>query len=296
MNTDIAKLARALRKKISNIYFKRLVEIELKQVRKHLATPKISHQTGHWAVTMVRNEAHTLPLIVEHFRQQGIARVLVVNHLSTDDTVLALEKFGDFVQIAQYSHPAYEQRAVMTLAARFAAECGAHWIIPFDADEIWWPTSGTTLAELLASSTTDKIPAPHYDFLPPGNPSEEFRPDQFHLRRIRPNPMPKTAFRAHPKAIVSMGNHWVQRPGSSGNGLVIAHYPYRTREQLRKKVREGAAAINELGNNKGLGTHWQQWNAMSDEDFEVFWYQLQANDDMVNDPELRSLRTGREPS
>ena len=291
MNTGTLKLIKNIRKKISNIYFKRLVETELKKVKIHFISPNISHKTGNWAVTMVRNESSTLPLIIEHFRQQGMARILVVNHLSTDDTVRSLEKFGDFVQVAQYTHPAYEQRAVMTLAARFAAECGAHWIIPFDADEIWWPTHGRTIGELLDSSTADKIPAPHYDFLPPSNSPEKFSPSHFRLRRLQPNPMPKTAFRAHPKAIVSMGNHWVQRPGNSGNGLVVAHYPYRTQEQLRKKVKEGASAINELGNSKGLGTHWQRWNAMSDEDFELFWHELQSSDDIVDDPELRSLRT-----
>lgn len=285
-----------LKKILSKLRFKWLINRELKRVSENFAFPIKDHKKGIWAVTMVRNESVTLPVIVKHFRQQGISRVLVVNHLSTDDTLESLAPFGDFVQVAQYDHAAYEQRAVMTLASRFANECGASWIIPFDADEIWWPTRGRTLAELLESSTTDKIPAPHYDFLPPSNPLENFSPENFRLRRFKPNPMPKTAFRAHPKAIVSMGNHWVQRPGSSGDGLVIAHYPYRSREQLRKKVKEGASAINVLGNTKGLGTHWQQWNAMNDKDFEIFWNDLQSSDDIVNDPELCSLRTGKEPS
>ena len=285
-----------IRKTLSRIHFEWHVKLELMKVSRSLSLPQKNHKNGIWAVTMVRNESVTLPVIIEHFHRQGISRVLVVNHLSTDETIESISSFGDFVQIAQYQHPAYEQRAVMTLASRFATECGANWIIPFDADEIWWPTRGQTLAELLESSTADKIPAPHYDFLPPGNPPESFSPENFHLRRIRANPMPKTAFRAHPKAIVSMGNHWAQRPGSSGDGLVIAHYPYRTREQLRKKVKEGASAINVLGNSKGLGTHWQQWNAMSDEDFESFWHNLQSSDDIVDDPELRSLRTGKEQS
>ena len=285
-----------IKKILSRIHFEWRIKNELRRVSKNLSLPQKSHRNGIWAVTMVRNESATLPVIIEHFQQQGISRVLVVNHLSTDETIESISHFGDFIQIAQYQHPAYEQRAVMTLASRFATECGASWIIPFDADEIWWPSHGKTLAELLESSPADKIPAPHYDFLPPSSPRGKFSPEDFHLRRLRPNPMPKTAFRAHPQAIVSMGNHWAQRPGSNGDGLVIAHYPYRTREQLRKKVREGASAINALGSNKGLGAHWQQWNAMSDEDFEVFWHDLQSSDDIVDDPELRSLRTGKEPS
>lgn len=285
-----------IRKNLSKFYFKLLVGIELKRVSKNLLLPPKSNKKGTWAVTMVRNETVTLPIIVEHFQQQGISRVLVVNHLSTDETVESLSRFGDFVQIAQYEHPAYEQRAVMTLASRFATECGASWIIPFDADEIWWPTRGRTLAELLESSAADKIPAPHYDFLPPSNPVENFSPATFRLHRLRPNPMPKTAFRAHPEAIVLMGNHWVQRPGSNGDGLVIAHYPYRTQEQLRKKVREGALAINALDNKNGLGTHWQKWNAMNDKEFEIFWNYLQSSNDVVDDPELSSLRTFKELS
>lgn len=285
-----------IKKTLSRIHFTLIVSLELRKVSKNLTLPKKDKIEGVWAVTMVRNESSTLPLIVEHFRQQGISRVLVVNHLSTDDTVHSLEKFGDFVQIAQYDHPAYEQRAVMTLAARFAAECGASWVIPFDADEIWLPIRGRTIAELLAASSADKIPAPHYDFLPPSDQPENFSPATFHLRRLQPNPMPKTSFRAHKKAIVLMGNHWVQRPGSSGDGLVVAHYPYRSREQLRKKVNAGALAINALGNTKGLGTHWQKWDAMDDEEFEIFWKELQSSSDIVDDPELRSLRTDKELS
>ena len=282
-----------IKKFISKLRFNWLIDRELTRVLKYLSFPQKNHVNGTWAVTMVRNESATLPAIVEHFRKQGISRVLVVNHLSTDDTDKSLAPFGDFVQIAKYNHAAYEQRAVMTLASRFATECGANWIIPFDADEVWWPTRGGTIAELLESSTTDKIPAPHYDFLPPSNPLPLFSPETFQLRRIQPNPMPKTAFRAHPKAIVLMGNHWVQRPGSNGDGLVIAHYPYRTKEQLRKKVKEGAMAIDALGKSKGLGTHWQQWSAMSDEIFDNFWNSIQSSDDVVEDPELRSLRSSK---
>ena len=282
-----------IKKFISKIRFNWLVDKELKRVSENLYFPKKNNANGTWAVTMVRNESTTLPAIVEHFRQQGISRVLVVNHRSTDDTVESLAPFGDFVQVAQYDHAAYEQRAVMTLASRFATECGANWIIPFDADEIWWPTRGATIAELLESSTADKIPAPHYDFLPPSNLIANFSPDTFNLRRLQPNPMPKTAFRAHPKAIILMGNHWVQRPGSNGDGLAVAHYPYRTKDQLRKKVKEGALAIDALGNSKGLGTHWQQWSSMSDEDFEIFWNSIKSSSDVVEDTELRSLRADK---
>lgn len=282
-----------IKKIISKIHFYLHVNRELKRVNKYFSPPAKIYKNGIWAVTMIRNESSTIPAIVEHFLQQGISRVLVVNHLSTDDTIESLAPFGDFVQIAQYTHEAYEQRAVMTLASRFATECGASWIIPFDADEIWWPTRGDTIAELLESSTADKIPAPHYDFLPPSNPPAFFTPETFQLRRLQPNPMPKTAFRAHPKAIVLMGNHWVQRSGSNGNGLVIAHYPYRTKEQLRKKAKAGALAIDALGNPKGLGTHWQQWSSMSDEDFNLFWNSIQSSDDVVEDPELLSFRSSK---
>lgn len=274
------------------MFFKAKIFIELNRIYSYLHLPKKKSISGIWAITMVRNESSTLPVIVEHFRKQGISRILVVNHLSTDDTVESLNKFGDFTQIAQYDHPAYEQRAVMTLAARYAADCGASWVIPFDADELWWPTRGKTIAELLDTCKDDKIQAPHYDFLPPDKKLENFSPESFYLHRHEPNPMPKTAFRAHAKAIVSMGNHWVNRPGTNGDGLVIAHYPYRSKDQLQKKVREGSVAINALGNSKGLGSHWQQWNEMNSEEFDKFWNSLRSSSDVMHDPELRSLRTG----
>ncbi len=280
-----------MKKYLSKALFKSKVFFELNRIKSYIHFPEKKPISGIWAITMVRNESGTLPVIIEHFLKQGISRILVVNHLSTDETVESMSYFGDFTQIAQYNHPSYEQRAVMTLAARYAAECGASWIIPFDADELWWPTSEKTIAGLLNACKDDKIPAPHYDFLPPDELLEKFSPESFFLHRNEPNPMPKTAFRAHPKAIVSMGNHWVHRPGTSGVGLVIAHYPYRSKNQLLKKAREGSVAINALQNSKELGSHWQQWSKMNDEEFDKFWKSLQSSSDVVQDPELRSLRT-----
>jgi glycosyltransferase involved in cell wall biosynthesis len=279
-----------MRKFLSKLNFRIKIELELKKISKWIKFPQVSMTPGVWAVTMVRNEETTLPLIIEHFKNQGISKVLVVNHLSTDDTLARIKHFGSFVQVAEYTNAAYEQRAVMTLASRFAAKSGASWIIPFDADEIWWPNKDVTIAKLLDNTNCDRIPAPHYDFLPPENSSNNFTPQDFTLRRTSPNPMPKTAFRAHPKAIVLMGNHWVHRPGTSGDGLVIAHYPYRSKEQFHNKVKVGAAAINALTESKGLGTHWQQWNKMNKDEFDSFWNSLKQSKDIINDPELRQLR------
>ena len=262
----------------------------MKRVSKSIQFPHMAWTPGIWAVTMVRNESATLPVIIEHFKRHGISRVLVVNHLSTDSTVELMKTYGDFVKTAQYTNPAYEQRAVMTLASRLAAKHGASWIIPFDADEIWWPTHHATIAESLENSNADKIPAPHYDFLPPEAQNNIFEPKDFTLRKQDPNPMPKTAFRAHEKAIVLMGNHWVHRPGTSGNGLAIAHYPYRSKQQLLQKVKTGNTAINALPQPNGLGTHWQQWGKMRKEDFDLFWDSLKNSENITYDPELKNIK------
>ena len=59
----------------------------------------------------------------------------------------------------------------------------------------------------------------------------------------RADPMRKVAFRPHPLAILDTGNHWVSRPGDVCAGVSLLHPPWRSREQLVGKLRQGAAAI-----------------------------------------------------
>src|SRR5688572_11654372 len=75
-----------------------------------------------WAVTMVRNEADILPLVLDHFEAQGVDRILVSDNGSTDGTLEMLEDRSaqGRVVLARDLEPAYYQAAKMTRLAHAA--------------------------------------------------------------------------------------------------------------------------------------------------------------------------------
>jgi len=97
-----------------------------------------------WAVTMVRNELDVLPLVLDHLEAQGVDQVLVADNGSTDGTLEMLQARASQgrLLLARDSEAAYYQAAKMTLLARAAWRAGADWVVPFDADELWFAAHG----------------------------------------------------------------------------------------------------------------------------------------------------------
>jgi hypothetical protein len=145
---------------------------------------------------------------------------------------------------------------------------GADWVIHTDADEFWWPVTGSNLKESLAA-VPDRfgiVLAPRTEFLPrpdgPGSFAERLVIREASFRRP-----PKTAYRAHP-LIKMWTTHpidvWVNRDSSPRAHLVgkpvlrtqpthveeqeldlvlspefpigVLHFPLRSFEQYRSKV------------------------------------------------------------
>ncbi|WP_310529237.1 glycosyltransferase family 2 protein, partial [Nocardioides sp.] len=178
----------------------------IRLVRRGLDLPTPQRSAGVWAVAMVRNESDIIATTVRHLLDQDVARVLVVDNGSTDDTLEVLRAVKDHRLVVGHDRePGYYQAAKMSELAQWAGRHGADWVVPFDADELW-SARGTTLGRHLASCPAVVARADvHNAFC-----SQE--PDDWRVER-RPDPMRKVAFRPHPLAILDTGNHWVSRPG-----------------------------------------------------------------------------------
>ena len=78
----------------------------------------------------------------------------------------------------------------------------------------------------------------------------------------------------------------VPGPPLTRHRLSVRHYPYRSVEQLIRKVRNGAAAYAATeGLAADMGGHWRQWGEFSDEQLrEVFvtWYWRRRPDRAVS--------------
>ncbi len=218
-----------------------------------------------WAVTMVRNEADIIERTIRHFVAQGVEAILVSDNGSTDETPEILERLArEFpVFVARDEEPAYYQAVKMTLLADWARQQGAGWIIPFDADELWFAPDGT-LAEWLAAQPHDVVVARIHNLFPGRRPGEW-------ALDVTPHLYPKVAFRALEGARLSTGNHEVLRRGSRGSGLRIAHIPWRSYPQFAGKLRHGALALALTDLGQEIGEHWRAAGTLAEERLQELW-------------------------
>lgn len=229
------------------------------------------HDSGEriWAVTMIRDEVDIIAFTISHLINQGVDRVLVADNNSVDgslDVVLDLAKQLP-VTVVTDREIGYYQAWKMTRLARFAACSGAQWIIPFDADELW-VAPGSTLKEFLATTDLDVVKAQMMDYVPQDSddPTERNPYRRIQHRVSEPRAVSKVLFRAHRLVRVAVGNHTVRHPGRFGGGLEVRHFPYRTDEQLVRKMRQGATALASTHHPDGIGAEWRQGAAMSPAD------------------------------
>lgn len=197
----------------------------------------------------VRDEADVIEANIRYHLDAGVDFIIATDHRSTDGTTEILRRYerDGRLQLIRRHDEAFRQTEWVNEMARLAATSyGADWVINADADEFWWPHSGT-LREVFAA-----VPARygavrgiwrHFVLRP-----EE--PVPFHERMIvRRAPAldpvdpycanAKVAHRADPNVRVGRGNHdafgerlallreWVP--------LEIFHFPIRSQMQLKTK-------------------------------------------------------------
>jgi hypothetical protein len=222
------------------------------------------------AVSMVRDEADIVGTTVAHMLTQ-VDAVIVADNLSSDRTRWILDELAagsdGRLTVRFDADPAYTQSAKMTNLAHEAARIyGADWIVPFDADEVWYSPHGT-LTEILEAVPPlwHVVPAVLWDHVATGvDPDHPDPVVRLGYHRREPGPMPKVAARYHPDLVIEQGNHGahytIQPARYLGAELVIRHFPYRSVEQFVRKVRNGAAAYRAAGDSQPMdaGAHWRQ--------------------------------------
>jgi hypothetical protein len=185
-----------------------------------------------------------------------------------------------------YDQPRFVDRMIRRARDYYAAD----FCINSDADEFWYPASGSLRGELSHTRTSKiccsafyMLPAPAQDFW---NATDRCMkradPDKFAITEyynLFVKPIPKTIHRAQGYKMIEMGNHGVEMdddfplPGSSLNRLRsslryrytprsthiwIYHYSLRTVEQFKKKIIQGGAALEANKNStQSQGPHWR---------------------------------------
>lgn len=235
-------------------------------------------------IAMVRDEADIIGPILTHLLNEGVDRFIVADNLSTDDTPDILRSFPE-VAYELDTEVGYYQSLKMTRLANTAAEAGATWVLPFDADELWYSPTGT-IAEALASTNAHVVRASTYAHIAQASDPPFDNPV---LRMVHREPsvtkhLGKVCFRAFPGAMVHQGNHDVERPGPrESDVLEIREFQYRSLEHLMRKVRNGKAAYDASDIHPMHGAHWREMGALTDAELCGRWVQM-TSVPVVHDP------------
>lgn len=241
------------------------------------------------AVTMVRDEADIIEQVVRQLFDQGVDRMWVADNLSRDATRGILEDLARAYPLTVVDDPeqGYYQSQKMTRLAQTAGEAGATWVLPFDADE-WWYGIGDPIGQVLRACEADVVKAYGFDHLPRDTDSDlELDPvRRLGWRRPVTQTFPKVAFRAHPAAVLHMGNHNVEHPGGRvETGLLeYRHFGYRSLSQMARKVRNGKQAYEASTVHEMHGAHWRHLGGLSDTDLAAEWQRLLDEDGLIYDP------------
>jgi hypothetical protein len=238
-----------------------------------------------WAVSMVKNEEDVIEETIRNLLEQGVDHVLVADNESTDSTPDILRSLARLHPVHTVHDPLvpFWQAEKVSLLARAATRNGAAWIVPFDADEIWRAHQGT-LAQCLRRASAPIVTAEWLDYLPIEQLPATRLIDRFPYRLAQPSHLKKVAFRANWLARTNIGSHSVALPcAASVPGLRIAHYRFRSIDQMLTKAADGATALR----SSGLPASVPYWLELADTDgagAQRFIDGLVERSDIVFDP------------
>jgi hypothetical protein len=248
-----------------------------------------------WAVGVVRDEADIIEATATRMLRE-VDHVLIADNRSVDGTneiLRSLDRVTVMVDPDPDFHAADQQARRTTALASLAAQRGADWVVPFDADEVWVARHerrvGDVLdglpdsvllarAETLTHVVTDRDP-PGPD--PPAR--MVYRQPQFH-------PMPKVACRTAPGLWIFKGNHFARYQGVAYarrvDGLFrVHHFPVRSAEQFARKVRFKAEGLPPEHRSKAE----QDWVRLLEEEGEAAVFARFGEEHRFADPDEAGL-------
>lgn len=214
-----------------------------------------------FAVTRCKNEGDIIEATVCRMIDQ-VDHVIVADG-SSDETTEILKSLP--VTLLDDREPTYRQPEQMNALAQKAAEMGADWVVPFDADEVWRADEGT-LEERLASLPDEAliVEAPLFNHVVTGldDPQIADPVERIQWRCAEPVPLRKVACRVRDNLEIHFGQHGatyhgIRDPLRVTDVLQIRHFPYRSAEQLIRKIAIGGAELAKSDLPKSFGAHWR---------------------------------------
>jgi hypothetical protein len=220
---------------------------------------------------LVRDEQDIIRENIDFHLSQGVDYIIATDNKSLDSTPEILkdyEKKGILHYIFE-SNDNYNQHAWVTRMARMAhSKFGADWVINNDADEFWWPKSGSLKDTFYKINPEyNLVIANRYNFVAIDKAGNPFYHSMIYREKVSLNPLgqplpPKVAHRGSSTVIVHQGNHSVEgiaNPKPIDGLIEIFHFPIRSYKQLENKIVKGGAAYeNNQELPSAIGNTWRE--------------------------------------
>lgn len=230
---------------------------------------------------LVRDEEDIIAANLEFHHMMGVDGFVVTDNNSTDKTPEILEEYrrrGWVLEIIRETATGYEQKRWVDRMIWIAKTTyGADWIINADADEFWFPASGslkqeagTTRANVIACNLISVYPTDGeqwYEWKQTVRQPESVPKDVPPLHRhsiFSKVDQPKVMHRADGYLQIHMGNHKVSMLPCCrrrSQDITIYHYNYRDQERFIRKMLNGS---RELLSHRGRhgGRHWRYFGEL----------------------------------
>jgi hypothetical protein len=205
---------------------------------------------------LARDEADIVDAQIAFHLHAGVDFVVATDNRSQDGTAEILERYeraGLLLLLREEGDDMRQDEWVTRMARLAAAELGADWVINADADEFWWPRSGSLKDVLSAVPKRYGVVRGCWRHFLPRPWTDPFFAERMTVRLCAPahpgdkatifHAHQKVAHRADPEVSIEPGNHDARSPRLAPlrgwHPLEVLHFSLRSSEQLgRKAVRD----------------------------------------------------------
>jgi hypothetical protein len=202
---------------------------------------------------LARDEADIVDAQIAFHLHAGVDFVIATDNRSQDGTTEILERYertGHLLLLREDGLDMRQDEWVTRMARLAATDHGADWVINADADEFWWPRSGSLKDVLAAIPERYGLVRGCWRHFLPRPPAAALFSERMTVRLCRPahpgdkqtifHAHQKVAHRADPQVSVEPGNHDAMgvrlAPLRSWHPLEVLHFSLRTPVQLERKA------------------------------------------------------------